>query len=59
MWLNWCAVKKLLSIDDRSYQKKLEHPIQKKKLLDPYRNFVKEKLEQFNDTPAAQMHDFS
>ena len=58
MGLNWRTVKKLLSIDDRSYQKELEHPIQKKKLLDPYRNFVKEKLEQFNDTPAAQMHDW-
>jgi uncharacterized protein YjcR len=33
--LNWRTVKKLLSKDDRSYQKELEQPISKKKLLDP------------------------
>lgn len=53
--LNWRTVKKLLSKDDRSYQKELEQPVSKKKLLDPYRDFVKEKLERYNDTSAAQM----
>src|SRR5690606_40015397 len=36
--LNWRTVKKLLSKDDRSYQKELEAPSSKKKLLDPYRD---------------------
>ncbi|WP_312793028.1 hypothetical protein [Sphingobacterium sp.] len=56
--LNWRTVKKLLSKDDRSYQKELEAPPSKKKLLDPYRDFVKEKLSLYNDTSAAQMHDW-
>lgn len=56
--LNWRTVKKLLSKDDRSYQKELEQPISKKKLLDPYRDFVRERLELYNDTSAAQMYDW-
>ncbi len=56
--LNWRTVKKLLNKDDRSYQKELEAPPSKKKLLDPYRDFVKEKLSLYNDTSAAQMHDW-
>lgn len=56
--LNWRTVKKLLSKDDRSYQKELEAPSSKKKLLDPYRDFVKEKLALYNDTSAAQMFDW-
>ncbi|TJZ49307.1 IS21 family transposase [Sphingobacterium olei] len=56
--LNWRTVKKLLSKDDRSYQKELEAPSSKKKLLDPYRDFVKEKLSLYNDTSAAQMSDW-
>lgn len=56
--LNWRTVKKLLSKDDRSYQKELEQPVSKKKLLDPYRDFVKEKLERYSDTSAAQMRDW-
>lgn len=56
--LNWRTVKKLLSKDDRSYQKELEQPISKKKLLDPFRDFVREKLELYHDTSAAQMFDW-
>lgn len=56
--LNWRTVKKLLSKDDRSYQKELEAPSSKKKLLDPYRDFVRERLNQYNDTSAAQMFDW-
>lgn len=56
--LNWRTGKKLLSKDDRSYQKELEGPCFKKKLLDAYRNFVREKLELHNDTSAAQMFDW-
>ncbi|MYY27376.1 helix-turn-helix domain-containing protein [Elizabethkingia anophelis] len=56
--LNWRTVKKLLSKDERSYQEELEHPISKKKFLDPYSDFVSEKLERYNDTSAAQMHDW-
>jgi transposase len=56
--LNWRTVKKLLSKDDRSYQKELEQPVSKKKLLDPYRDFVREKLELYNGTSAAQMCDW-
>jgi len=56
--LNWRTVKKLLSKDDRSYQKELEEPVPKKKLLDPYRDFVREKLDLHSDTSAAQMFDW-
>ncbi len=56
--LNWRTVKKLLTKDERSYQKELEQPIPKKKLLDAYRDFVKQKLEQYSDTSAAQMCDW-
>ncbi|PUV24121.1 hypothetical protein [Sphingobacterium athyrii] len=56
--LNWRTVKKLLSKDDRSYQKELEAPSSKKKLLDPYRDFVREKLELYNYTSAAKMCDW-
>ncbi|WP_051959765.1 IS21 family transposase [Sphingobacterium sp. ML3W] len=56
--LNWRTVKKLLDQDDRSYQEELERPSPKKKILQPYRDFVKSKLELYNDTSAAQMYDW-
>ena len=57
--LNWRTVKCLLSIeDDRNYERILQESGDRNKLLQPYENFVKLKLEQFRDTSSAQMQDW-
>src|SRR5690606_33488585 len=56
--LNWRTVKKYLSMDEQEYEEFLIKGSQKKKLLSPYEDFVRSKLEVYRDTPAAQMHDW-
>jgi transposase len=57
--LNWRTVKRMLTIeDDRDYERYLQTFAQKDKLLEPYTDFVRNRLEQFRDTSAAQMHDW-
>ena len=56
--LNWRTVKKYLSMDEKEYEEFLIKSSQKKKLLSPYEDFVRSKLEVYQDTPAAQMHDW-
>ena len=57
--LNWRTVKRMLSIeDDRDYERYLQTFAKKDKLLEPYTDFVRNRLEQFRDTSAAQMHDW-
>ena len=57
--LNWRTVKRLLAIeDDRDYERYLENCNDKDRLLSPYEDFVRRKLELFPDTSAAQMHDW-
>jgi hypothetical protein len=57
--LNWRTVKRLLSIvDDRDYERILQESGDRSKLLQPYENFVKLKLEQFRDTSSVQMQDW-
>lgn len=57
--LNWCTVKRLLSIeDDRHYEQYLQHATEKDCILDNYECFIKSKLEQCPDISSAQMHDW-
>lgn len=56
--LNWRTVKKYLSMSEQEYEEFLITGSQKKKLLSPYEDFVRTKLEVYRDTPAAQMHDW-
>src|SRR5680860_1730983 len=56
--LDWRTVKKYLSMGEQEYETFLTKGSEKKKLLSPYEDFVKSRLETFRDTPAAQMHDW-
>lgn len=57
--LNWRTVKRLVSIeDDRDYERILQDSGDRNRLLQPYEDFVKLKLEQFRDTSSAQMHNW-
>src|SRR5680860_213112 len=56
--LNWRTVKKYLSMGEQEYETFLIKGSEKRKLLSPYEDFVKSRLETFRDTPAAQMHDW-
>jgi len=51
--LNWRTVKKYLSMDEKEYEEFLIKSSQKKKLLSPYEDFVRSKLEFTRITPAA------
>ena len=56
--LNWRTVKRLLDIkNDREYEQYLSAVSDKQRLLEPYENFVKSRLELYRDTSAAQMHE--
>lgn len=52
------TVKFYLSMDDFQYEEFLNSQNQRKKGLAPYEEFVKSKLEKYQETPAAQMHDW-
>lgn len=52
------TVSKYLSLNEREYEQLLEQLSQRNKVLLPYGNFVKMRLEQFRDTSSAQMHDW-
>jgi transposase len=56
--LNRRTVKKYLAMTEQEYGDFLSKQSERKKELLPYENFVKERLERFNDTSAAQMHDW-
>jgi len=56
--LDWRTVKKYLSMGEQEYETFLIKGSEKRKLLSPYEDFVKSRLETFRDTPAAQMHDW-
>jgi hypothetical protein len=45
-------------MSEQEYEQFLIKSSEKKKLLSPYENFVRSKLEIYRDTPAAQMHDW-
>lgn len=52
------TVKKYLSMSEADYEAFVWHQSERKKLLGPYESFVRERLELFRDTSAAQMHDW-
>jgi hypothetical protein len=56
--INWRTVKRLLSMTEREYVSETENGPPRKRSLDPYEGFVKEKLSAFGDTSAAQLHDW-
>jgi transposase len=56
--LNRRTVTKYLSMTEQEYERFLSSQSDRKKKLIVYENFVKERLENFQDTSAAQMHDW-
>lgn len=52
------TVRKLLRMSEQQYEEFLLHLSERNKILSPYEEFVKEKLIQFPDTSAAQIHDW-
>jgi transposase len=52
------TVLKYLSMTEQDYENFLIAQSDKKKLLLPYESFIKQRLEVFSDTSAAQMHDW-
>jgi transposase len=56
--LNRRTVKKYLCMDEAQYEVFLSSQSDRKKILLPFEGFVKERLELYSDTSAAQMHDW-
>jgi hypothetical protein len=56
--INWRTVKKYLSMSGEEYERWIQIQSTRKKELDDYQYFVKEKLGQHPETSAAQMHDW-
>jgi len=52
------TVSKYLSMSEQDYELMLGQQSQREKILSPYEDFVKLRLEMFRDTPSAQMHDW-
>lgn len=52
------TVKKYLEMEDEEFESFLKSQSTRGKLLLPYEKFVREKLELYRDTSAAQMHDW-
>lgn len=52
------TVKKYLEMEDEEFESFLKTQSTRVKLLLPYETFVREKLEIYRDTSAAQMHDW-
>ena len=56
--LNRRTVSHYLAMDERQYESFLNRQSNRKKVLDAYEGFVKERLAHYRDTSAAQMHDW-
>lgn len=56
--INRRTVCKLISMTEQDYETYLNSLSDRKKILSPYEGFVKERLSLFQDTSAAQMHDW-
>lgn len=52
------TVRKQLLMSDQEFEAHLSSTQDRDKTLSPYEDFVKAKLQEFTDTPAAQMHDW-
>jgi hypothetical protein len=55
--INWRTVKKILSMNEQSYEDFVSQTTRDKELVQ-YESFIKYKLEQYQSTSAAQMHDW-
>jgi predicted transcriptional regulator len=56
--INWRTVKRLLSMTEQEYVYELENGQSRKRSLEPYEGFIKDKPGTFGDTSAAQLHDW-
>lgn len=56
--LNRRTVSKYLSMSEQGYEQFLENQTNRNRRLDPYEEFVRQRLESHRDTTAAQMHDW-
>lgn len=56
--LNFRTVRKYLKMSLEEYEKYADQFGQKPRLLEDYKDFIAEKLRQYPDTGAAQMHDW-
>lgn len=56
--LNWRTVKNQLSMSERDFDQFMERQADRKRNLLPFEVFIKQRLEQYPDTSAAQMHDW-
>lgn len=56
--LNRRTVSKYLAMSERDYEEFLIKQGSRQRILQPYEEFVRERLEAYRDTPAAQMHDW-
>jgi IS30 family transposase len=56
--INWRTVKRFLSMTEQEYVYELENGQPRKRSLEPYEGFIKDKLTTFGDTSAAQLHDW-
>ena len=55
---NWRTTKKYLAMSEEEFLAYQHEQANRYKLLSPYEGFVKIKLERYQDTKAAQMHDW-
>lgn len=56
--MDWRTAKRLLSLNEEQYFREQETPPGRKRTLELYEGFVKDKLLAHPATPAAQMHDW-
>jgi len=56
--LNWRTVKNILSMNEREFDQFMEKQSYRKKSLIVFETFIKERLIQYPDTSASQMHDW-
>lgn len=56
--LNWRTVKNMLSMNEREFDQFMEKQSYRKKSLIVFESFIKERLIQYPDTSASQMHDW-
>jgi len=52
------TVKFYLTMDESQYDKFIQSQAERKRELAPYEEFVKGRLERYQETPSAQMHDW-
>ena len=52
------TIKFYLTMDESRYEEFIQSQVQRKRELAPFEEFVKNKLELYQETPSAQMHDW-